>query len=168
MLVKDEVAKIAVGAILGPVVGLLGAKLKAVFDKRDARAESAHLLSETTRALVGNDLPAGVSVHDLGEQNLKDIQHERVYELSLDGQRAETRPLKTHAVDNRVDAMAQRFEERVTSYVEQQLEAAFTKGKPPEVPVRLAARGLGIAGLALLMMIGVIVVAILALRWLFF
>src|SRR6059058_2583113 len=74
------------------------------------------LLSETTRALVGNDLPSGVAVHDLGEQNLKDIQHERVYELSLDGQRAETRPLKTHAVDNRVDAMAQRFEERVTSY----------------------------------------------------
>src|SRR5947209_6847626 len=51
MLVKDEVAKIAVGAILGPVVGLLGAKLKAVFDKRDARAQSAHLLSETTRLL---------------------------------------------------------------------------------------------------------------------
>ena len=126
------------------------------------------LLSETTRALVGNDLPSGVAVHDLGEQNLKDIQHERVYELSLDGQRIEKRPLKTQAVDNRVDAMAQRFEERVTSYVEQQLEAAFTKGKPPQVPVRLAAGGLGIAGLALLMMIGVVVVAILALKWLFF
>ncbi len=40
------------------------------------------LLSETTRALVGNDLPDGVSVHDLGEQNLKDIQHEQVYELA--------------------------------------------------------------------------------------
>src|SRR6188472_4412363 len=67
------------------------------------------LLSETTRALVGNDLPPGVAVHDLGEQNLKDIQHERVYELSLDGRPAGIRPLKTQAVDNRVDAMAQRF-----------------------------------------------------------
>ena len=35
------------------------------------------LLSETTRALLGNQLPEGVSVVDLGEQNLKDIQHER-------------------------------------------------------------------------------------------
>ena len=42
------------------------------------------LLSETTRALVGNQLPEGVSVRDLGRQHLKDIQHEHVYELSLD------------------------------------------------------------------------------------
>jgi class 3 adenylate cyclase len=126
------------------------------------------LLSETTRALVGNDLPSGVSVHDLGEQNLKDIQHERVYELSLDGRPAGMRPLKTEAVDNRVDAMAKRFEDRVTSYVEQQLEAAFTSGKPPEAPVfRLAAGGLGIGGLALLMLLVVLVVAILLLKWVF-
>src|SRR6476659_10351998 len=79
------------------------------------------LISETTRALLGKDLPSGVAVHDLGEQNLKDIQHERVYELALDGRPAGIRPLKTEAVDNRADAMAKRFEERVTSYVEQQL-----------------------------------------------
>ena len=35
------------------------------------------LLSETTRALLGNDLPDGASVVDLGEAKLKDIQHER-------------------------------------------------------------------------------------------
>src|SRR5215468_2430617 len=75
------------------------------------------LLSETTRALVGNDLPQGVAVHDLGEQNLKDIQHERVYELSLDGRPANIRPLKTEATDKRADAMAKRFEDRVTAYV---------------------------------------------------
>src|SRR5580765_1969281 len=78
------------------------------------------LLSETTRALVGNDLPSGVAVHDLGEQNLKDIQHEHVYELAFDGRPAGILPLKTEAVDKRADAMAKRFEERVTSYVEQQ------------------------------------------------
>ena len=39
------------------------------------------LLSETTRALLGNDLPEGVSVVDLGQQNLKDVQHERIYQL---------------------------------------------------------------------------------------
>ena len=42
------------------------------------------LLSETTRALLGNDLPEGVSVRDLGRQHLKDIQYEHVYELALD------------------------------------------------------------------------------------
>jgi class 3 adenylate cyclase len=124
------------------------------------------LLSETTRALVGNDLPTGVSVHDLGEQNLKDIQHERVYELSLDGRPTGVRPLKTHAVDNRVDAMAKRFEERVTSYVEQQLESAFTSGKKPEVPVfRLAAGGLGVAAFGILLLVAIIVVFVLLVRW---
>src|SRR5262245_4921360 len=127
------------------------------------------LLSETTRALVGNDLPSGVSVHDLGEQNLKDIQHERVYELSLDGRPASIRPLKTQATDKRVDAMAKRFEERVTSYVEQQLEAAFSSGEKPDmsaVPVfRLAAGGLGVAALALALLIVLVVVVILLIKW---
>ena len=49
------------------------------------------LLSETTRALLGNQLPEGVAVHDLGEQHLKDIQHEHVYELSVDGAPARAR-----------------------------------------------------------------------------
>ena len=43
------------------------------------------LISETTRALIGNQLPEGVAVHDLGQQDLKDIQHEHIYELTVDG-----------------------------------------------------------------------------------
>jgi hypothetical protein len=44
------------------------------------------LLSETTRALVGSTLPAGVSVFPLGERHLKDIDEpERVYELEIEG-----------------------------------------------------------------------------------
>jgi class 3 adenylate cyclase len=126
------------------------------------------LLSETTRALVGNDLPSGVSVHDLGEQNLKDIQQERIYELAMDGRPAGVRPLKTAATDKRVDAMAQRFEERVQNYVEQQLEAAFAGGKPPDVPVfKLAAGGLGVAFLGLLLLAVFVVVVILLLKWVF-
>ena len=54
--------------------------------------------------------------------------------------------MKTQATDSRVDAMAKRFEDRVTNYVEQQLEAAFERGGPPQVPVKLAAGGLGILG----------------------
>src|SRR5438067_12132076 len=55
------------------------------------------LLSETTRALLGNQLPDGVQVHDLGAQSLKDIQHEHIYELSVDGAPAAAKPLKTAA-----------------------------------------------------------------------
>ena len=41
------------------------------------------LLSDTTRALVGNDLPEGVSLRDLGEQNLKDVRAEHIYQLEF-------------------------------------------------------------------------------------
>jgi class 3 adenylate cyclase len=127
------------------------------------------LLSETTRALVGNDLPAGAAVHDLGEQNLKDIQHERVYELTVDG-RPGSRPLKTQAVDSRADAMAKRFEERVTSYVEQRLEAVFERGEPADIPivaVGSAAKGLGILGLTVAGLLAFVVVVILLVKVLF-
>ena len=64
--------------------------------------------------------------------------------------------------------MAKRFEERVTSYVEQQLEAAFASGKQPDVPVfRLAAGGLGVAALGLLVLVLIVVVVILLAKWLF-
>ena len=125
------------------------------------------LLSETTRALVGNDLPDGVSVHDLGEQNLKDIQHEHVYELAVDGRPGSFRPLKTQAADSRVDAMAKRFEDRVTTYVERQLEAAFERGEKPKVPVGLAASGLGILAMMIIGGVVVLVVVILLLRLVF-
>lgn len=44
------------------------------------------LLSEATRALVGSDLPAGVALHSLGEQRLKDIDRpEPLHELTISG-----------------------------------------------------------------------------------
>jgi class 3 adenylate cyclase len=44
------------------------------------------LLSETTRALLGSSLPDGVSVHPMGERQLKDIDEpERIYELEIEG-----------------------------------------------------------------------------------
>jgi len=44
------------------------------------------LLSDTTRALVGATLPAGVSIFPLGERQLKDFDEpERVFELEIEG-----------------------------------------------------------------------------------
>ena len=61
------------------------------------------LLSETTRALVGNSIPEGTEVRDLGEANLKDVQHERIFELALAGQEDAFPPLKTAAPPSSAD-----------------------------------------------------------------
>jgi class 3 adenylate cyclase len=92
------------------------------------------LLSETTRALLGNTLPDGASVHDLGEQNLKDIQHERIYQLALDDQPSEELPLKTERVDLNVESIAASFEDRIGSYVERQLRESLDKALGPKPP----------------------------------
>ena len=122
------------------------------------------LVSETTRALLGNQLPDGVAVHDLGEQHLKDIQHEHIYELSVDGRSVRYKPLKTAPKHSRTDDIAARFEERITSYVERQLESAFAADPsvPPQVPTKLALGGLGIAfaSLALLILLIALVVVL--------
>jgi class 3 adenylate cyclase len=116
------------------------------------------LISETTRALLGNQLPEGVAVHDLGKHSLKDIQHEHVYELSIDG-RVSTKPLRVEKQRSRTDDMAARFEERVESYVEQQLERAFSGGGAPKAPAKLAFGGAAI-GFGVLFMFAVVLVAI--------
>ena len=116
------------------------------------------LLSETTRALVGNELPDGVSVRDLGRQNLKDIQHEHVYELSLEEADAAFPPLKVEKA-GRADALAERFEQRITDYVEQQLERSLgggTLGPPPSSPLKLAAGGLAILVLVAAAIVGIV------------
>jgi class 3 adenylate cyclase len=82
------------------------------------------LLSETTRALLGNDLPDGVSVVDLGQQNLKDVQHERIYQLALDGGHSFP-PLKTDAPKSASDELG----ERIERHVEEMIASAFQPGK---------------------------------------
>jgi class 3 adenylate cyclase len=120
------------------------------------------LLSETTRALLGNQLPEGVGVHDLGQQHLKDVQHEHIYELTIDGRKASARPLKTQKPSSREEQIASRFEERIQSYVENQLERALLgspEGGPPKVPTKLALGGAAI-GFGVLFMVLVVLVAI--------
>ena len=54
------------------------------------------LLSQTTRDLVAHDLPAGVSLHDLGAHRLKDFVHPvHLYQVALADLPSHFAPLKT-------------------------------------------------------------------------
>ena len=58
------------------------------------------LLAQTTRDLIFQDLPEGVSLRDLGAHKLKDIRHpQQIYQLDIDGLQSEFAPLKTLATD---------------------------------------------------------------------
>lgn len=126
------------------------------------------LISETTRALLGNQLPDGVAVHDLGEQHLKDVQHEHIYELTIDGRAVSPKPLKTQSPKSRQEDMASRFEERITAYVEKQLASAFDEHGTPQVPKKLAFGGAAVGFGVLLMMAVVIVAIVLLVKVVFF
>jgi len=68
---------------------------------RAARVASAGhggqvLVSETTRVLVDNALPAGLTLRDLGLHRLKDLARpERLFQLTVEGLPADFPPLKT-------------------------------------------------------------------------
>ncbi len=83
------------------------------------------LISETTRALIGNQLPDGVAVHDLGQQHLKDVQHEHIYELTIDGRSLAGKPLKTQQPSSPEEDMSKRFEQKINAFVESRLESAL-------------------------------------------
>jgi len=54
------------------------------------------VLSETTRRLLGHDLPAGIELIDLGEHWLKDLeQPEQLHQVRADGLQAAFPPLRT-------------------------------------------------------------------------
>jgi class 3 adenylate cyclase len=86
------------------------------------------LLSEATRALVGGDLPDGVSIRDLGEQNLKDVRAEHLYQLDLGGSPQYFPVLRTETSKS---DFSERINKHVESIVEAQLNSVFAGGKPP-------------------------------------
>ena len=58
------------------------------------------LLSRTTRELVEDELPQGVTIRDLGERRLKDVERpERLSQLEIDGLPSEFGPLNTLDVE---------------------------------------------------------------------
>jgi class 3 adenylate cyclase len=93
------------------------------------------ILSETTRALVGNSFPDGVSVHTLGERRLKDIDEpERIFELDIDGAPTPDPPATPDAAPGPSDPalddlgarLAQRIQEHVRRKIEEPLERALS------------------------------------------
>jgi class 3 adenylate cyclase len=110
------------------------------------------LLSEATRALVGNDVPAGVEVRDLGSAQLKDVQHERIFQLALTDTRGEFPPLKTAAPETGADQLAKQIESRV----HEQILARFDD-RTPGPPTKLMKLTLvGLINLVLLVTAGVV------------
>src|SRR5262245_18262728 len=92
------------------------------------------LLSDTTRALLGNDLPDGVSVVDLGQQDLKDVQHERIFQLALDGGPEEFPPLKTEQQRKSAsDELGERIERHVLDMVDQSLSGRTGKSAKGQI-----------------------------------
>jgi class 3 adenylate cyclase len=99
------------------------------------------LVSETTRALLGNQLPEGVSVRDLGEAHLKDIQHEHVYQLSVDDSAASFPPLKTEPAAKTED-WGESLARRIQEQVQRDIERSFEEGGVGRTSRRLALSGL--------------------------
>ena len=104
---------------------------------RAARIRSAArggqiLVSDSTRAIAGGSLPDGVRFRDLGEQRLKDIEPERLYQVAFDGGDADVPALKQETVAaharSRADALAatwqQRLESRIDEFVQTKLAEA--------------------------------------------
>jgi hypothetical protein len=85
------------------------------------------LLSETTRALLGNELPDGAAIVDLGQQNLKDVQHERIFQLAVDGDQ-KFPPLKTDTPKSASDELGDRIERHVLEMVDRSLSGQAGKG----------------------------------------
>jgi class 3 adenylate cyclase len=113
------------------------------------------LLSETTRALLGNELPEGVSVVDLGQQNLKDVQHERIYQLALDGEQSFP-PLKTDTPKSSSDELG----ERIERHVEEMIAQSFRPKGPGESKRSAASEGLRYTAVGLIELLLLILMVI--------
>jgi class 3 adenylate cyclase len=93
------------------------------------------LMSETTRALLGQEVPDGATLRDLGPQPLKDVGEERIFQLSLEGQ-DDFAPLKTERNVSRSAAniLGDDFDQRIEDFVKRSIAGAFPGAAPPERP----------------------------------
>jgi class 3 adenylate cyclase len=118
------------------------------------------LISETTRALVGNQLPEGATVRDLGQAHLKDVQHEHVFQVSVDDGPSDFPPLKTERKKSAGETLA----ERIQAQVEREILEAFEGDKAPKAPVAAATIGLTARAVTIVTFVAIVVGAILILK----
>lgn len=79
------------------------------------------VLSQTTKANIGDGLPVGSSLRPLGSHRLKDLgRPEDIFQLVIDGTRSEFPPLRS--LDN--PAMPNNLPETVSSFVGREAELA--------------------------------------------
>lgn len=80
------------------------------------------LLSQSTRELVEQDLPEGVSLRDMGEHRLKDLQQpRRIFQLVIAGLPETFPPLKS------LDALPNNLQIQLTSFIGRETEMAEIK-----------------------------------------
>jgi predicted ATPase/class 3 adenylate cyclase len=80
------------------------------------------LLSQPTYELVGNELPEGVTVRDLGEHNLKDLRRSKhLYQLVMAGLRSDFPPLQSQ------DAAPNNLPIQLTSFIGRSKEIGEVK-----------------------------------------
>ncbi len=66
-------------------------------------------------------------MHDLGQQHLKDVQHEHIYELTIDGRSLAGKPLNTQKPKPPEEDMGARMEQRINAFVEGQIESGLER-----------------------------------------
>jgi class 3 adenylate cyclase len=86
------------------------------------------LLSETTRALLGADVPEGAVLRDLGTQTLKDVGDERIFQLAVGGDE-DFAPLKSEGQlgPSKADILGEDFEQRVEDFVRRSLRGSLRR-----------------------------------------
>ena len=108
------------------------------------------LLSETTRALLGSGLPAGVSVFPLGQRHLRGIDEpERVYEVAIEDLEQERAaagvpepvepaappaPTSGRDIDQRIDDFGARLSTSIQEQVLRRLEEKLGHSDAPAEP----------------------------------
>jgi class 3 adenylate cyclase len=124
------------------------------------------LMSEVTRALIGSELPNGVEVVDLGPQQLKGLQEERLFQLSIAGESDRYRELRTAGSEreSHAEALANEFGKRIERFVEEQLERSLSGSRepPPKAPQRSTTAQI------VAVIIGGVIALILVIRYAFF
>ncbi|MFN2520180.1 MAG: AAA family ATPase [Candidatus Limnocylindria bacterium] len=76
------------------------------------------VISETTSALVADDLPSRVTVRDMGRHHLKDLRTERLFQLDIAGLASDFPPLRT------LDRTPNNLPAQLTTFVGREREMA--------------------------------------------